>query len=591
MFKISTIYIITIFLIVNEANAQSWRFPDCRDLEVTEINFINIDTMLVTVYNHCDTCDQHVYTGLIAYLNEDTVAIEDVLGSKPNPANNDEYTYTLLPQKPFQISNDLWFEMAYGLCDSLKFADNLVIHIPPYIILNEDRITVNQNLSCNELYIDGDFTNYEIHISDEFNNSVANFTEAESPLKINTTAFDDQLYYLTVQHQNLENVRLRTLVTSCNNEDDETASAPQFNLVADSLILLEYYYDFDGEWPVEELLLQLVENVEIGNNTYAGFSAPNLTFNGFDQNDDGILDYNFLPIRYENGYHYERRENREVVVLKDGINLGDSWSDEFIYESGDTSRYTFDVVAFYETYNEFGIDYENVYQIKETFHFSSASHAQISTHYYNEEYGIIRREIPYYISGTYGPIIFNRIITNIKSQEISLENAQSNQFISFTIGERNIKITEFKENAWPFHGKIIHTDSIEFNANMEYPVSRAIYAFVPDNQVMGNHIETFGLEFNQIFLKSDLNMDSDKLINNEQFTTEFIQIGAQNATLSNFAFHQTYVIGKGQPIQVTNVESVLDHDNMIFVTGTFNGNMPYDIGKISNGQFKVLIEN
>jgi len=211
--KFTSICIITIFLILNEANAQSWRFPDCRDLEVSKINFINTDTLLVTVYNNCDTCDQHVYTGLIAFINEDTVAIEDILGSKPNPANNNEYTYTLLPQKPFQISNNLWFEMAYGLCDSLKFAADLVINIPPHIVLQEERITVNPNLSCNELNIDGDFGNYDIIIFDEFNNSVTNFTGADSPLKINTTAFNNQLYYLTIQHQNLEPVRLRKIIT------------------------------------------------------------------------------------------------------------------------------------------------------------------------------------------------------------------------------------------------------------------------------------------------------------------------------------------------------------------------------------------
>jgi len=86
-------------------------------------------------------------------------------------------------------------------------------------------------------------------------------------------------------------------------------------------------------------------------------------------------------------------------------------------------------------------------------------------------------------------------------------------------------------------------------------------------------------------------MDLNNVISNEQFKNQFIQVGAQNPTLSNFAFHQTYIIGNGQPFQVTKVETVIYNDNMIFVTGTFSGSMPYDIGEISNGQFKVLIKN
>lgn len=397
MLKYILVFIFTISLIINKLDAQSWRFPDCMDLEVSEINFINNDTLLVTVYNQCNSCIQHQYTSLTAYLNEDTIAVEDMIASKPSPANNDEYTYTLLIKKPLQIINGLWFEMLF-ICDSLKHADNLVVNIPPNIILQEDRITITRDFNCNQISIDGDFTNYDIHIADEFNNIITNFTGASSPIKINTAVFDNQLHYLTIQHQQLEKVRLHKLFSPCN--------------------------------------------------------------------------------------------------------------------------------------------------------------------------------------------------ANVELTEISLEEAQANQFISFTIEERDILITEFKENAWPFHGKIVDTDSIEFDVNQQYPLSRAIYAFVPDDQVAPGHVETIGLEFNQVFSLNNLNMDLTKLTSNEQFRDEFIQTGSQNPMLAKFGFHQTYLIGYGQPIQITKVESVINHPDKIFVSGTFSGiTEPYNVAEIFNGQFKVLIEN
>jgi len=225
-YKFISISIASLLLFVSDIFAQGWRFPDCRDLEITNMQYNSIaaDTLFVTVKNNCDTCNQHVYTGLSAYLNEDIVALEDIIYSKPSPENNAEYIYTLLTNQPFELSTKLRFEMVAGLCDTIIYSENLTIKIPPHIIIQPDRITINPNFICKELHIEGDFANYDITIYDELNNSIADFTEADSPLKINTLSFDDLIYFLCIQHQDLEDVRLQTIIKSCNNET--TASEP-----------------------------------------------------------------------------------------------------------------------------------------------------------------------------------------------------------------------------------------------------------------------------------------------------------------------------------------------------------------------------
>lgn len=191
----------------------------------------------------------------------------------------------------------------------------------------------------------------------------------------------------------------------------------------------------------------------------------------------------------------------------------------------------------------------------------------------------------------------------VEPSAIKLEEAKAEQFISFTIGERNIILTEFKEDAWPFHGRIVWNDSIEFDTLTEYPISRAIYASVPDDQSPPNHIETFGLEFNQIFSQNEVDVNAKKVISHETFRKEFIQDGEQNLDISTFGFHQTYLFGHAtnpSSMRVTKIEHILEHDNMIFVSGEFSGSgdfhshyglNPFNLGAISNGKFKVIIEN
>lgn len=201
-----------------QSQAQNWRFPDCRDLEIANIEFglTGSDTIFIDVRNNCDSCEQHVYTGLIAYLNDETVAVEDILYSKPSPENNNNFRYTLLTEKPFEISNELRVEMVL-LCDSIKYAEEFMINNFSPIVVSEERITINTYPICNEVFIEGDFANYSIIIEDEVGNLMADYTDSNSPLTISTSAFEDQLYFLSIQHQNLQNVGIRTIVKSCYN--------------------------------------------------------------------------------------------------------------------------------------------------------------------------------------------------------------------------------------------------------------------------------------------------------------------------------------------------------------------------------------
>jgi len=193
-------------------------------------------------------------------------------------------------------------------------------------------------------------------------------------------------------------------------------------------------------------------------------------------------------------------------------------------------------------------------------------------------------------------ILFSCSKEEIEPPGLDLEEAKSLQYLSFNIDERTVNLTEFKDDAWPFHGTIVWTDGIEFDSITEYPISRAIYASVPEDQVMNSHIETFGLEFNQVFSKSEIDITSNKLLNNKKFKSDFIITGEQDINLSNFGFHQTYLIGIGQAnsssLRVTQIESILEHENLILVTGEFSGDVGYEfIGDLTNGKFKIIIEN
>lgn len=191
---------------------------------------------------------------------------------------------------------------------------------------------------------------------------------------------------------------------------------------------------------------------------------------------------------------------------------------------------------------------------------------------------------------------------SINSNEVSFNEAQLSQFIRFTLfwdsSERLINLTEFKEDPWPFHDSIVLTDSFSFDSNSHFPVSRSIYAFIPEEQVAENHIETFGIEFNSLFRLEDIDLMSNRLLSDENFVLNFLKAGYHNSELSNFGFHQTYIIAKGggkeHSIFITTVEEIRDKENAILITGEFYGNLDYyggTAGNIENGEFKLLLQN
>ncbi len=114
-----------------QLNAQ-WKLPDCVDLFVTSIeqSAENAEEVLVRVYNECDSCKAHVYTGLKIYRGEDLLAVEDGLNTKPTPNNNNEYEYKLLSTSTFEITQELRIEMV-GVCDSIVLSPVVLINGEP----------------------------------------------------------------------------------------------------------------------------------------------------------------------------------------------------------------------------------------------------------------------------------------------------------------------------------------------------------------------------------------------------------------------------------------------------------------------------
>jgi hypothetical protein len=78
------IILISFLLLMGTAPAQVVHFLSCEDLEITKMQFDQTtgnDTLYITVYNDCDTCDQNVYSGVIVYRGEviNSIAVEDTL--------------------------------------------------------------------------------------------------------------------------------------------------------------------------------------------------------------------------------------------------------------------------------------------------------------------------------------------------------------------------------------------------------------------------------------------------------------------------------------------------------------------------------
>ncbi len=110
--------------------AQGWRFPNCGDLTVTKIEASpdNADQLLITVYSECDTCTMHVYTGLRVFQNQDTLAVEIGMYSKPSPDNKSDYQYNLQKNKEFEFSDITRIQMDQ-ICDSISIAQGVLSNV------------------------------------------------------------------------------------------------------------------------------------------------------------------------------------------------------------------------------------------------------------------------------------------------------------------------------------------------------------------------------------------------------------------------------------------------------------------------------
>lgn len=134
------IILISFSLLMITAPAQVVHFPACEDLMVTKMQFDQTtgkDTLYVTVYNDCDTCDMAVYTGIIVYRGkfinisevENTLAIDKKYGTELTPDNNAERTYTAIVKKDFVLSQKNFKVGLLGVCDSIPFAPDIILGV------------------------------------------------------------------------------------------------------------------------------------------------------------------------------------------------------------------------------------------------------------------------------------------------------------------------------------------------------------------------------------------------------------------------------------------------------------------------------
>ncbi len=70
--------------------AQSWRFPDCSELEVValERSSENTNETRITVYNDCENCSKHVYTGMKIYIDDELVALDKSFETEADSAGD-----------------------------------------------------------------------------------------------------------------------------------------------------------------------------------------------------------------------------------------------------------------------------------------------------------------------------------------------------------------------------------------------------------------------------------------------------------------------------------------------------------------------
>jgi len=217
-------------------------------------------------------------------------------------------------------------------------------------------------------------------------------------------------------------VPIALITISCSK--DNLQPIPQFPLTQSGSVSFAYHFDFEEPdfFPTDTLNLKTVEHIGIMDHYYTAFyMAEDSAFPYFHDKDTKRLIYNFLPVRYEDGNYYEVIEyslpadKYEICMLKDNLSVGDRWESTIIRDGdNDTLIYSFEVVDQFPEFSVNQYNYRNVTRIRQEVYAFNGSGIKIdiyeSYHFYNKDFGIIRREIPPYQSGTYGKIIFDRII-------------------------------------------------------------------------------------------------------------------------------------------------------------------------------------
>ncbi|GAB1450633.1 hypothetical protein MASR2M47_06890 [Draconibacterium sp.] len=149
------IILILFSVLTVSASAQPAYFPSCNDLEITKMQFDKTtgnDTLYVTVYNDCDTCNQAVYTGIIVYRGkfislsgvEDTLAIDINYGTEWTPENNSVRTYTAIVKKHFDLKKDFKVGLL-GVCDSIPLSPDVILGLKEESTKDKKKVLLKSN--------------------------------------------------------------------------------------------------------------------------------------------------------------------------------------------------------------------------------------------------------------------------------------------------------------------------------------------------------------------------------------------------------------------------------------------------------------
>lgn len=150
------IILILNLLLMITAPAQVVYSPTCEDLKVTKMQFdqtTDKDTLYVTVYNDCDTCNQAVYSGVIVYRGEvinsvgveDTLAIDYYYTSERTPENNSERTYTAIVKKEFAFSENFKVGLL-GVCELIPLSSDISLSLEEEKTKGFNKVILQNNI-------------------------------------------------------------------------------------------------------------------------------------------------------------------------------------------------------------------------------------------------------------------------------------------------------------------------------------------------------------------------------------------------------------------------------------------------------------